>query len=89
MVCVEALVVHIELVDRLVAAQVVLGQQGALVGALGLLADQHNPSGEALGPQGLGGLAPARLAPTMINVCSWAMRHLRALGVSVFPINLR
>ena len=55
-VCIEALVMDVELGLRLFPAQVVFGQQRALVGALGLLAYQHHLSIEAFGAQCLGGL---------------------------------
>jgi hypothetical protein len=53
---VEALVMDVELGSWLLAAQILLGQHGTLVGPLGLLADQHHPAVEALGAQRLGGL---------------------------------
>jgi hypothetical protein len=38
------------------AAQVALGQRRPLIGPLGLVAEQHQPTVEALDPQGLGRL---------------------------------
>jgi len=50
MLGVEVLAVDVDLVDGLVADQETLGQRGALVGALGLLGEQRDPTLEVLGP---------------------------------------
>jgi hypothetical protein len=47
---------------RLLAEQVVLGQRRALVGHLGLVAEQHNVAGEALGAQRLRGFGAGQAA---------------------------
>jgi hypothetical protein len=55
-------------VDRLpldLALRAFLGQRRPLVRAFALLADQPERVVEAFLPQGLRGLAPARLAPTI------------------------
>ena len=56
MLGVEALVVHVNLLAPDLAAQVVLRQRRALVGALLLGADQHDAAVEALLAERLGSL---------------------------------
>jgi hypothetical protein len=57
---VEALLVDVEPGGRLVPAQVLLGQQRALIRALGLLTDQHHPAVKALAAQRLGRHGPSK-----------------------------
>jgi hypothetical protein len=56
MVCVEALVVHVQLLAPCLAAEVVLRQRRALVGALLLRAHEHDTPIEPLLAERLGGL---------------------------------
>ena len=47
-------------VALLLAEQIALGQRGAFVGVVALVADQYHPAGEALRPERLGRLRPGQ-----------------------------
>jgi hypothetical protein len=60
---VEAFLVDVEALAVGLAAQVGLGQRRALIGPLGLVAEQQQPAVEALGAQRLGRLGAGQAGP--------------------------